>query len=196
MLVFLVFPSLVIYYYYHKFFIYKWLPAYSLSILISDMYISEKKRFSYPVCKIYMQKNNKIDTHISNNAWLCTRKYIVFRRNDLWNVCISRKIRVCVCLWISRYSLQKTCVCIFTADSSFLLANAQIVDFPIVYCNESFCKISGYNRAEVSYIYIYTVYTTRYYFAWPRLNYRCFLDFVSILLCREKHCTTYSCFFG
>ncbi|EDX17930.1 GD17183 [Drosophila simulans] len=37
----------------------------------------------------------------------------------------------------------------FSADSSFLLANAQIVDFPIVYCNESFCKISGYNRAEV-----------------------------------------------
>ncbi|XP_024937105.1 potassium voltage-gated channel protein eag isoform X3 [Cephus cinctus] len=34
-------------------------------------------------------------------------------------------------------------------DSSFLLANAQIVDYPIVYCNESFCKISGYNRAEV-----------------------------------------------
>lgn len=38
---------------------------------------------------------------------------------------------------------------LFLADSSFLLANAQIVDFPIVYCNESFCKISGYNRAEV-----------------------------------------------
>ncbi|EDS36894.1 voltage and ligand gated potassium channel [Culex quinquefasciatus] len=35
------------------------------------------------------------------------------------------------------------------SDSSFLLANAQIVDFPIVYCNEAFCKISGYNRAEV-----------------------------------------------
>nr|XP_031849360.1 potassium voltage-gated channel protein eag isoform X3 [Nomia melanderi] len=34
-------------------------------------------------------------------------------------------------------------------DSSFLLANAQIVDFPIVYCNESFCKIFGYDRAEV-----------------------------------------------
>lgn len=29
------------------------------------------------------------------------------------------------------------------------MANAQIVDYPIVYCNESFCKISGYNRAEV-----------------------------------------------
>ncbi|KAG8185411.1 hypothetical protein JTE90_018631 [Oedothorax gibbosus] len=36
-----------------------------------------------------------------------------------------------------------------SADCSFLLANAQIVDFPIVYCSESFCKISGYNRAEV-----------------------------------------------
>ena len=35
------------------------------------------------------------------------------------------------------------------ADTSFLLANAQIVDYPIVYCNESFCKTSGYNRAEV-----------------------------------------------
>ncbi|XP_077537014.1 potassium voltage-gated channel protein ether a go-go isoform X2 [Haemaphysalis longicornis] len=34
-------------------------------------------------------------------------------------------------------------------DCSFLLANAQIVDYPIVYCSESFCKISGYNRAEV-----------------------------------------------
>ena len=38
---------------------------------------------------------------------------------------------------------------LFTADCSFLLANAQIVDYPIVYCSESFCKISGYNRAEV-----------------------------------------------
>ncbi len=35
------------------------------------------------------------------------------------------------------------------ANTSFLLANAQIVDYPIVYCNESFCKTSGYNRAEV-----------------------------------------------
>ncbi|XP_068631457.1 potassium voltage-gated channel protein eag [Battus philenor] len=34
-------------------------------------------------------------------------------------------------------------------DSSFLLANAQIVDYPIVYCNETFCKMSGYNRADV-----------------------------------------------
>lgn len=34
-------------------------------------------------------------------------------------------------------------------DSSFLLANAQIVDYPVVYCNEAFCKTSGYNRAEV-----------------------------------------------
>ncbi|OQR68550.1 potassium voltage-gated channel protein eag-like [Tropilaelaps mercedesae] len=37
----------------------------------------------------------------------------------------------------------------YFTDCSFLLANAQIVDYPIVYCSESFCKISGYNRAEV-----------------------------------------------
>ncbi|XP_022241286.1 potassium voltage-gated channel protein eag-like, partial [Limulus polyphemus] len=35
------------------------------------------------------------------------------------------------------------------ADCSFLLANAQIVDYPIVYCSDTFCKIAGYNRAEV-----------------------------------------------
>jgi potassium voltage-gated channel Eag-related subfamily H protein len=34
-------------------------------------------------------------------------------------------------------------------DSSFLLANAQIVDYPIVYCSESFCKMTNYNRGEV-----------------------------------------------
>ncbi|KAI8480449.1 Potassium voltage-gated channel sub H member 5 [Branchiostoma belcheri] len=34
-------------------------------------------------------------------------------------------------------------------DSSFLLANASIVDWPIVYCNEGFSKLSGYSRAEV-----------------------------------------------
>ncbi|KAJ8309419.1 hypothetical protein KUTeg_014293 [Tegillarca granosa] len=33
--------------------------------------------------------------------------------------------------------------------SSFILANARIVEYPIVYCNEGFCKLSGYNRAEV-----------------------------------------------
>ncbi|XP_021340562.1 potassium voltage-gated channel subfamily H member 1-like [Mizuhopecten yessoensis] len=33
--------------------------------------------------------------------------------------------------------------------SSFLLANARIVEYPIVYCNDGFCKLSGYNRAEV-----------------------------------------------
>ncbi|XP_076366902.1 potassium voltage-gated channel protein eag-like [Tachypleus tridentatus] len=34
-------------------------------------------------------------------------------------------------------------------DCSFLLGNAQIVDYPVVYCSETFCKISGFNRAEV-----------------------------------------------
>lgn len=30
-----------------------------------------------------------------------------------------------------------------------MLANARIVDYPIVYCNDGFCKLSGYSRAEV-----------------------------------------------
>ncbi|PVD26093.1 hypothetical protein C0Q70_13761 [Pomacea canaliculata] len=34
-------------------------------------------------------------------------------------------------------------------NNSFVLANARIVDYPIVYCNDGFCKLSGYSRAEV-----------------------------------------------
>ncbi|TRZ02164.1 hypothetical protein DNTS_007283, partial [Danionella cerebrum] len=33
--------------------------------------------------------------------------------------------------------------------NSFLLGNAQIVEWPIVYSNDGFCKLSGYHRAEV-----------------------------------------------
>jgi potassium voltage-gated channel Eag-related subfamily H protein 5 len=31
----------------------------------------------------------------------------------------------------------------------FLLANAQITDYPIIYCNEGFTKLSGYSRGEL-----------------------------------------------
>uniref|UniRef100_A0A914H3V1 Potassium voltage-gated channel protein eag n=1 Tax=Globodera rostochiensis TaxID=31243 RepID=A0A914H3V1_GLORO len=34
-------------------------------------------------------------------------------------------------------------------DSSFILANAQIIDYPIVYCNEGFSRLIGYTRAEI-----------------------------------------------
>jgi PAS domain-containing protein len=35
------------------------------------------------------------------------------------------------------------------SDCSFILANAQIVDYPIVYCNDGFSKMVGYSRAEI-----------------------------------------------
>ncbi|XP_018086144.1 potassium voltage-gated channel subfamily H member 5 isoform X3 [Xenopus laevis] len=34
-------------------------------------------------------------------------------------------------------------------ESSFLLGNAQIVDWPVVYSNDGFCKLSGYHRADI-----------------------------------------------
>ena len=34
-------------------------------------------------------------------------------------------------------------------DTCFILANAQIVDYPIVYCSEEFSKLLGYPRSEV-----------------------------------------------
>lgn len=34
-------------------------------------------------------------------------------------------------------------------DNAFLLANAQIIDYPVVYCNEGFTRLSGYNKSEI-----------------------------------------------
>ncbi|XP_073494807.1 voltage-gated delayed rectifier potassium channel KCNH5 isoform X4 [Phyllobates terribilis] len=36
-----------------------------------------------------------------------------------------------------------------SSESSFLLGNAQIVDWPVVYSNDGFCKLSGYHRADI-----------------------------------------------
>ena len=38
---------------------------------------------------------------------------------------------------------------VLCSDTNFVLGNAQIVDWPIVYSNDGFCKLSGYHRAEV-----------------------------------------------
>lgn len=35
------------------------------------------------------------------------------------------------------------------SETSFLLGNAQIVEWPVVYSNDGFCKLSGFHRAEV-----------------------------------------------
>uniref|UniRef100_A0A8C4F3E6 Potassium voltage-gated channel subfamily H member 5 n=1 Tax=Dicentrarchus labrax TaxID=13489 RepID=A0A8C4F3E6_DICLA len=36
-----------------------------------------------------------------------------------------------------------------SSETSFLLGNAQIVEWPVVHSNDGFCKLSGYHRAEV-----------------------------------------------
>ena len=35
------------------------------------------------------------------------------------------------------------------SDTGFLLCNAQIVDFPVVFCSEEFSKLLGFPRSEV-----------------------------------------------
>ena len=34
-------------------------------------------------------------------------------------------------------------------DTGFILCNAQIVDFPVVYCSEEFSKLLGFPRSDV-----------------------------------------------
>lgn len=37
----------------------------------------------------------------------------------------------------------------FIADRNFVLGNAQVPDLPIIYCNDGFCELTGYSRAEL-----------------------------------------------
>lgn len=57
---------------------------------------------------------------------------------------------MCICsksLSVNRIDLLSGCSTI--PDTSFILANAQVVDYPIVYCNDGFSKLVGYSRAEI-----------------------------------------------
>jgi hypothetical protein len=35
------------------------------------------------------------------------------------------------------------------ADSNFVLGNAQVSGYPIVYCSDGFVELSGYSRAQI-----------------------------------------------
>lgn len=39
-------------------------------------------------------------------------------------------------------------ICLIT-DRNFVIANAQVENTPLIYCNDGFCQLSGYSRAEV-----------------------------------------------
>jgi PAS domain-containing protein len=36
-----------------------------------------------------------------------------------------------------------------STDPSFILGNAQIIDNPVVYSSDGFCKLTGFSRSEV-----------------------------------------------
>ena len=44
---------------------------------------------------------------------------------------------------------DNVCVCLLLADRNFLIANAQVENKPIIFCNDGFCELCGYSRAEV-----------------------------------------------
>ena len=37
----------------------------------------------------------------------------------------------------------------FSSDRRFLIANAQLTNKPIIYCNDAFCELIGYSRADI-----------------------------------------------
>ncbi|KAK2148538.1 hypothetical protein LSH36_492g08012 [Paralvinella palmiformis] len=48
----------------------------------------------------------------------------------------------------NRVSRQQSC-CHRNYDSNFVLGNAQAQGYPIVYCSDGFCELTGFSRAQV-----------------------------------------------
>jgi len=38
---------------------------------------------------------------------------------------------------------------LFCTDSNFVLGNSQAPGYPIVYCSDGFCELTGFSRAQV-----------------------------------------------
>jgi len=90
---------------------------------------------------LFLQRN--LAEHIQVKMPVAKRGLVAPQNTFLENV-----IRRCNSAGIF-YNL--TCISInnLFLDCSFILANAQIVDYPIVYCNDGFSKMVGYSRAEI-----------------------------------------------
>ncbi|KAJ0059376.1 hypothetical protein NL108_016003 [Boleophthalmus pectinirostris] len=55
---------------------------------------------------------------------------------------------------------------VFCADRKFVIANAQVENCAIIFCNDAFCGMCGYSRAEVmqqpcTCSFLYGPHTTR-----------------------------------
>ncbi|KAH9498164.1 Potassium voltage-gated channel sub H member 3 [Bulinus truncatus] len=50
---------------------------------------------------------------------------------------------------ISRWSRKMTRIVLSHVDSNFVLGNAQANGWPIVYCSDGFCELTGFSRANV-----------------------------------------------
>lgn len=66
----------------------------------------------------------------------------------------------------------------FVSDSNFVLGNAQVPGYPIVYCSDGFVELSGFSRAQIMqkgkksprYHENIIIFSTFYWKAWPKGN--------------------------
>ena len=55
-----------------------------------------------------------------------------------------------VCIKYISPSVAPTQCCTFVfPDRNFIIANAQVENKPIIFCNDGYCELCGYSRAEV-----------------------------------------------
>lgn len=104
--------------------------------------------------EMQIQFHQMVDKWTSNYGCIWVRIWLKKEKEILWRV-IHHCMYAILQLFknVISFSTVKVLLNWFPLDSitdtNFVLGNAQIVDWPIVYSNDGFCKLSGYHRAEV-----------------------------------------------
>lgn len=75
--------------------------------------------------------------------FICVIKQVSYIRTFMIMICCFFTLKV----WLdSRFNYY---ILVFLTDSNFVLGNAQVSGYPIVYCSDGFVELSGFSRAQI-----------------------------------------------
>ncbi len=66
-----------------------------------------------------------------------------------FNLSFNLSLSKILCLRESLKKIKLNTTFHYSKDNAFILSNAQIIDYPIVYCNDGFTKLTGYSKPEL-----------------------------------------------
>lgn len=84
---------------------------------------------------------------------LMSRKFINIYKQEIGFISVASNPALmggrCTATWISCLYKLSTDTVFLPSDRKFIIANAQMKNCGIIYCNEGFCQMFGFTRAEI-----------------------------------------------